>query len=146
MNLHPAIVHFPIALLYAAWLLYIVHMLKVDKRPWGFVAQCALIGGAVMLVASLLTGSMAEDNVAKGSAAAEVLSDHELGGYIVTWLTMMLAGWSGWRQSQWKRAELGGFIGLLTLLVALMTYSALLGGSLVYEHGIGVTLPAVIPS
>jgi uncharacterized membrane protein len=139
MPLHPVFVHFPIALLVAAWVLYILFFFRVAEKPWGFPAYIALLAGTVMLIPALISGSIAEELVEKNSPAHEVVSNHEIAGYVLAWLAVMLTGWASWRQKSWKRSEAGMFLGLLSLLVAILFYAGSLGGELVYQHGTGVT-------
>lgn len=139
MPLHPVFVHFPVALLVVAWVLYVLAFFKIQDKPWYFAAWCTLVAGSVMILPAILSGSQAEDAIPAESIAAEVVSNHEIAAYVVGWLAIMFTGWASWRQKRWHRAEAGLFLGLLFLLVALVTYTAMLGGELVYEHGIGVT-------
>lgn len=139
MPLHPVLIHFPIALLVAAWLLYILSFFRVADKPWGFSAYIALLGGTVMLIPALISGSVAEELVNPDSPAHEVASDHEIAGYVLAWLAVMLTGWASWRQNNWKQPEAGMFLGIITLLLALLFYAGMLGGELVYQHGAGVT-------
>lgn len=139
MPLHPVFVHFPIALLVAAWVLYILSFFRVADKPWSFSAFIALLAGTVMLIPTLVSGSIAEELVMEDSPAHEVVSNHEIAGYVLTWLAVMLTGWASWRQKSWKRPEAGMFLGLLSLMIAILFYAGSLGGDLVYQYGTGVT-------
>jgi uncharacterized membrane protein len=139
MPLHPALVHFPIAFLIAAWVLYILAFFQFGEKSWGFFAQIMLIAGTVMTIPALISGSIAEELVDPNSAAHSIAEDHELAGYILAWLSVMLTGWTALRQRRWKRAEAGMFLGLISLMVALLIYTSMMGGEMVYQHGVGVT-------
>lgn len=146
-NLHPAVVHLPIALLPAA-VLFDLMCLAAPTWTWldrGAAALYALAacgaGGAY------LAGESAEESLGPIPAAVRaVLRDHQhlarltlIACIVLALLRLALA----WRDRD--RPRIG--VGPLRLLVAAAALGAVLlladtadhGGALVYRHGVGVT-------
>lgn len=135
-NLHPAMVHLPIALLLAALVLEIAGL--VARKPWlnqaaGAVLVLAVLGGVV----AVATGLAAEDIV--GEAAHETMERHELSALITLGVAVLLLVWralAGWRLP----SGAGRIVYLVVLVVAvgLVGYTGHLGGKLVFRYGVGV--------
>ena len=143
-NFHPLFVHFPIALLMAAWVLTI---LGIAARREGLhrAATWNLVLGAVGAAIAAWTGL-------QGSATAkphnyeihELMDLHERLGISVAVGAALLVAWRALRRRAWpaQRAEQAGQTALLTIVVGLLAYGAYLGGRLVYEYGVGTNLGA----
>lgn len=141
MLFHPASVHIPIALLALAWGVQIGQFML--SEPWksqgNIVVSWCLVLGTVALLPSLLSGSLASEAVSKESTAYAIMERHEILAYVLIWLAGMLSGWRIWRFPRWSIGESIAFTCAMTFMVGLMTYSAWLGGTMVYEYGVGVT-------
>lgn len=137
MSLHPQTVHFPIALLIAAGVLYVLPFWKRDPlyERGGFLLH---IAGVVTLVLAILTGIQAEAEIVHTQAIHQLARNHELLGYAAIWLFGMMLVWRYLRQSAGSQVEKILFVCVFWALLGLMGYSAHLGGKMVYEEGAGV--------
>ena len=142
-NLHPALVHFPIALVPVAILADLLRLV-LRREEWLDRAATGLyVAAALGSLAALWAGERAADGLIAVPAAVQPLigrhSDwahyavYALGGLAVLRLTLIV----------WKPRSLG--VGLrLALLVpslaamGLLSYVADLGGALVFRHGVAV--------
>jgi len=147
-NLHPLIVHFPIALIFVILACdFIGFFMKRDfyLKIGSVITIFALVGG----LAALLSGILAEETVEKSIGSAhDLLERHELMGYMYIGV---LAAMAIFRFAIGKR--LFGRLGLIALLLSLIAsgivaYGGYLGGEMVYAHGVGVikTAPAFDPN
>jgi uncharacterized membrane protein len=136
-NIHPLLIHFPIALIIVVVAIDLVGLIAKREnllRMGSILTVVALAGGAV----SVLSGVIAEESVWHTEAAEELIERHELLGFIYLGLLALLTiirlagqkrllGPAGW-------ASL--FVGIVA--AAIVSYSAYLGGEMVYSHGTGV--------
>ncbi|MGX2040571.1 DUF2231 domain-containing protein [Methylocaldum sp. MU1018] len=136
-NLHPLIVHFPIAFLTGFFLLEL--MGAALKRPGlRHAASWMLYFGALGAIAAAAAGLVAEDTVPHGSAVHEVMEWHERLGLTIAGLSAALAVWR-----LLARERFSGMAGALHLLIGAIVltsivFAADLGGLMVYQHGVGV--------
>jgi len=146
--LHPAVVHFPIALLMVA-AVFDSACLVLRRYLWlDRAATALLIIGSVGLGAAYLTGLRAEKLAAPVTGAAQgVLAEHEslalitLGGAGAALLTKLLVTWLG-------RHDLRVQVGIFRLAALILIYGTVFvlaltayhGGQLVFDHGVGVSL------
>jgi uncharacterized membrane protein len=146
--LHPAVVHFPIALLICAAALEAV-CLVLRRFLWIDRAATALltIGGAT-LGAAYLTGERAADAASPIVGVAQgILADHEDLALLTLWVTaaaVILKVFVTWLGRDDLEVRLGIFR-LISLVVvfgsaAMVILTAYHGGQLVYDHGVGVNL------
>ncbi|MDH5681710.1 MAG: DUF2231 domain-containing protein [Spirochaetota bacterium] len=140
-NIHPAFVHYPIALLSVVLLFELLgRILKKDSilnASWG----CQILG-TISLIVTLITGWLAESDVPHNLASHELLEDHKGAQLIVTGIFLVLLIWKALQKDRFKNSA-GLFIVFIFLYgsaVSGMLYGAHLGGKLVYEHGVGTWL------
>ncbi|PAU80898.1 hypothetical protein CK501_04835 [Halovibrio salipaludis] len=138
-NWHPIWVHFPIALLSLATVLFLAG--RFAPEPFGpsltSAARWNLVIGVVLLVPTLLTGYWAYSSVAHDGAGHEAMQRHKL----AAWVT---AGWFvigaliAWLDRQ--RSAGGSALLLLVLIGGAVSVAATgyLGAENVYRHGLGV--------
>jgi uncharacterized membrane protein len=148
-NLHPAIVHFPIALLPAALLFDFVCLLRptwtwLDRGAAALYTLAAAGAGA-----AYYAGDHAADGLGRLAPAAQaVLSEHEdLAGWtvgvccVLALARLVLA----WREHDRPRIGAGLLRWLLLLgggaALVLLAATADHGGSLVYRHAVSVAKP-----
>ncbi len=137
-NIHPALVHFPIALVLTAALLDALAALwgKDSLRTAaGVLWILALVGGA----AAIGTGLWAQHTVFIPNALADdAIEDHETAGWITAGLVAAIALWRIVLRFDYPHGWLKE-IYLLLAAGAVVTagYTGYLGGELVYGHAIG---------
>ena len=139
--LHPALVHFPIALLYGAMILHAIHL-------WRHNWICRVVGMWLLGLAALssifasITGNWEltkAGEIGYPTAVIEMMSRHELMGNIVTWGSIIIC--IGWVSLFFKRMDDRRIdklaMAFLVLLVMIVSFTAYLGGQLVWVHGVG---------
>jgi uncharacterized membrane protein len=145
-NLHPAVVHFPIALLPAALLFDLVCLLRPTWTWLDRGAAALYVLAAAGAGAAFWAGDEAAESLGPlAPAARAVLEEHE---NLARWTLIALSALAllrlalAWREHDRPRISsgplrwillLGGF-GALTLLAATADH----GGSLVYQHGVAL--------
>ncbi|HEY8095387.1 MAG TPA: DUF2231 domain-containing protein [Methylobacter sp.] len=136
-NIHPLLVHFPIAFLSAFFVLDVVGTLA-KKQQWRNVAGWLLYLGTVAAVFTVTAGFIAAGSVAHGEEVHAIMERHEHFGVSVLSLATLL---SAWRLKSGGVIEGGAnsfFLILAALLCALMMLGADLGGLMVYKYGVAV--------
>ena len=140
-NVHPMLVHFPIALLCAAVVLDVVALLYRKKEGLRLGAVIVYVLGAVGAVASYLTGKDAADMFLLSGAANTALTDHADWGTATMWFFVIYAvvrvGVLWWdregKTAIWAPLLLIGAGGLF-----LVYETAEHGAEMVFRHGVGV--------
>jgi uncharacterized membrane protein len=139
--LHPAIVHFPIALSVVALLFELIAR-HPRARSMGTAAGVLLVLAAIGSVVAVLTGNAAHDEAVVPAAVAPLVAQHQQVGEIAMWLLLAVAvvrialAWRGW-----LRGWLGwGFLLALAGVTGLVGFNGYLGGRMVFDHGLG-TVP-----
>lgn len=145
-NIHPVLVHFPIAFLLGALL---VEALAVWRRreDWHRAAVVLLYLGALGAIAAAISGWLAEETVEHTTASHQIMELHQT---IMLWTTSLgvaLAGiaFFGGRYLETRRLQVFLLVGLL-VVASMLTVGADRGGQLVYQYGTGVQKPAPTPT
>ncbi len=150
MNIHPAFVHFPIALLIVYAVLECIRPRYVmQRRSWHDIKAAFVIIGTLSAFAALSTGEMAEELVDRSKH--QLVEIHSLFASISTWIFAVLAvaylislltehlpvlGAQSW----WKTFSVAGrfverwYIAMTLALLGIicLTITGALGGALVY--------------
>jgi uncharacterized membrane protein len=135
---HPACVHFPIVLLTLGGL----------WEAWGqFTArESAIRGGGLLtllgtlsVLPTLVTGYLAANSVAIPAEARTVFDRHELNGWLVLGVFVLLLFWKAWHRGVVPESQRKPYALLQLVGVGLVVVSAVLGGELVYTHGVGTS-------
>ena len=141
LPLHPAIVHFPIALITTA---LILHGIQLWKPNWlGRVVGLWLMGLATIFsIAAVLSGKKEAAKAGEIGYPTETLifiERHETIGNIVVWgLILFFIGWIYLFLKYKNDIRLDRLaLAFLLLLFMIVTLSAYTGGQLVYIHGVG---------
>lgn len=140
-NVHPLVVHFPIAFLVAAAAAELACVVA-RRPPAEALARWLLYLGALTAVAASATGWLAAGSAAPVAAARAALDEHRLLTFLTTGAA---AGLAFWRLSAARR---GGprprplFTAAMVGLAVLLFAAAREGGELVHEHGVGTRLTA----
>lgn len=136
-NLHPLIVHYPIALLTAFFLLELV---GVTLRREGVrqAASWTLYLGALGAIMAVAAGLIAEDTVPHGEAVHEIMEWHGRLGISVATLSLILAVWRIAARTNFSLMAKSLYLYLAAIMVICMFIGADLGGLMVYQYGVGV--------
>ena len=140
-NLHPLLVHFPIALIMMAALFELLHRFTRDTRYDRFALWLLCFAGLSAAFAAA-SGWIAEQTVAPVAAAHGILENHMKVGYLVLSLAAVLIAWRV--ATDRRRGPRPRWLFTLTLLglAGLVGFAAYEGGKLVYQHGLGTAITA----
>lgn len=136
-TLHPKIVHFPVAMLFLAGLLYLLHFFIRHQNLDRF-AFFLHAGGVAATVAAILSGNYAEADIVQTEAIHEIVEEHEFLGMLTAWAFGLLLVWAYLRQKTKVLLEKIAFTGIFVVGLGLLTIAAAHGGELVYDYGAGV--------
>ena len=139
-NWHPVFVHFTVALLFTATVLFWIGW-AVREWPLGAtiltVAHWTLWIGAGITVATVAAGFYAVNTVAHPDAAHAPMENHHNWGIWTAVLWWAIALWDGWQVKK-GRAIAVPFLAALLIAVGLLAVTAYKGGEVVYGYGAGV--------
>jgi len=139
-HIHAMVIHFPIALLFIAFLSEIIGLF-FKKTFFTTVAFYLLILGTFGTVVAYLSGDAAGEGMEEG-VLGKAIAMHEEAAWITLWLaigtTVIYSAIVLFEyQQKWTKAIV---IILFATLIGAITRTAYLGGQLVYKHGAGVEL------
>jgi len=145
-NLHPALAHFPVALLLTGFLFDVLStVLKKDSlRVSGW--WCLLVGG-LSLIAAIASGIYTENTVGHNDVSHTIMARHKQVEYMTVALFGILLVWRSLKQTMLPKTviQLILYYAIGVFAVGTMVYGANLGGRLVYEYGVGVVaVPQVV--
>ncbi|MGF1670057.1 MAG: DUF2231 domain-containing protein [Balneolaceae bacterium] len=139
-NIHPFIVHFPIALLVLA-VLFDAARLFFKHHEWLEKATLALYTtGSLGLIAAFLSGRKAVETVSVTGDAIPVVTSHEDWAlytliYFLVFTAIRFVTW-------WKQIEKGFLLPVLVIFALVGTgmlwHTGELGAKLVYKHGVAI--------
>lgn len=139
-NAHPIFVHFSIALLTVAALLFLLTAFAGD-RPWRHsletVANWNLWIGAAVSIATVAAGLQAAGTVAHDDLAHVAMENHKYWAFGTAGLFLLLALWNGWRVGGGRRPG-PLFVALMMVGLVGLAGTGLRGADLVFRHGLGV--------
>ncbi len=135
--IHPALVHFAVAFLIAGavcecWGLAARRESVVE---WGSRVLLFGLGSSLLAVVS---GYLAANTAEFPMSAQDLLVAHERTGLVLLAAVLISQFWKAWTGGKIQGGGRWFYMFLLLLVVALTIYSALLGGRMVYGHGVGV--------
>lgn len=131
-ELHPSLVHFPLTLLPAAVLSDLVGHLA-GNRVLREVGRRAMPLAAASAAVAAIAGLAAQEEVDADGDARDMLVTHR---NLNLTLGAIAAGMAVWRQR--RRRPTPAYLALGLVGLGAMSYTAYLGGHMVYEHGVGV--------
>ena len=137
-NMHPLVIHFPMAFLMGAALLYVAAwLLKRDR--FAHSAFVMLVLGALSLVVAVATGLYAEQGVMLSLSVREhLLQPHKTAMLATLAICMMLTIWAAVARPFPKKGR-RLFLFLLLVMIGVMTVGADFGGRMVYDYNAGGT-------
>ena len=141
-NVHPLVVHFPIALLFVGALVDAVALVVRQRHPWVRTSAVGLYAlGALGTAAAFLTGRDASDEADLPAQAITTLNAHADWALYLVWFATLYAALRV-AVLYWKpEVRLAVHLPLAVLGLAglvLVQQTAERGGRLVYEHGVAV--------
>jgi len=135
-NIHPLVVHFPIALWVGAALFYLLAWILRSDRL-GFAAFAVLILGTLGAAAAVGTGLYAEDGVMVSVSVREHLLDHHEDLMLTTLgVSLVLLVWASLARP-FPRKGRPFFILLFLILLGIMAVGADYGARMVYDYNAG---------
>ena len=135
-NIHPLLVHFPIALLSAAALMYWLGFLA-RRESWLWTGLWTLVLGALGAAAAVGSGLYAEPGVMLApSVKTALLANHKRIMIAVLILSALLALWAMAARPMPARGR-GVFLATLVVVLALIAKGADYGGRMVYDYNAG---------
>jgi uncharacterized membrane protein len=136
-NVHPLIVHYPIALLTAFFLLEVVGI-ALRREGLRQSASWMLYLGTLGAIIAVAAGLIAEGTVAHGEAVHEIMEWHGRLGIGVATLSLVLAVWRIVARTILSPMAKTLYLYLAAIMVICMFIGADLGGLMVYQYGVGV--------
>ena len=131
-EMHPALVHLPIALLPLAVGADMAGSVTGSDSVLSF-GQTAICIAAAGAVASAVTGLIAGEEVNVEGASQDMLITHRNLNFVAT---VVATGMAIWRVNHRKPSA--AYLGIGAAGVGILAYTAYLGGRLVYGVGVGV--------
>jgi len=134
---HPMFVHFPIALLVIAGIVALIDFLQPNYHLkkvilWDLVA--GTIGACIAVLSGLRDASVIPHN----ETIHAILEVHEDFGKAILILSTVLSIWFLIRQLKMKKIENLIFVLIIWFGMAMIGYTAYLGGKMVYDNGAGI--------
>lgn len=148
-NIHPAVVHFPIALLPVAVILDLLLMGLEQQRGWLERAAASLyVGAALGCGAAFWAGRQAVDALPPLAPSVQLyVNQHADSALYVLWLVGVLsvarAALTIVDPKANRRVPRAALLLVALVAVGLVFRTADLGGALVYQHGVGVAATMV---
>ncbi|MGD0483921.1 MAG: DUF2231 domain-containing protein [Gemmatimonadales bacterium] len=141
-RLHSALNDLPPALLPMAVLFDLLgaFLKRESLKAAGF---WTLLAGVLGTGGAIVTGLLAEDATPHGAEAHAIMETHETLAFIVLGLFAILAIWRLMRKGVWSEKEQPVALTAGVIGVALIVVTAMFGGRLVFEHGVGIPTPAL---
>lgn len=136
-ELHAALNDLPVALLLAS-VLFDWAGSASKKDSLKSAAYWCLVLGVAGAILAVLSGLFAEGWVEHGGDTHLFIEQHETFAITATVFFAALAGWRIFRRDRLAGTERSIYLGISTLGVALLMWVAHLGGSLVFQQGLGV--------
>lgn len=137
IKLHPAIVHFPVALISVAAIFALLSLFR-NKDLFKKIAFWNLLIGTIGALAAVLSGLMELKQLVHDDTIHTILEKHEFTGFAILILSITLLTWSWIRKNKFGQKEYTAWVLFLVLGLVMVTYQGYLGGRMVFEKGAGV--------
>ncbi len=138
-NIHPLIVHFPIALFSTFLLLEIISMMRRSERVF-HAASWTLFMGVIFAGIAILLGMQAARTVPHGGIIHSVIDKHQSYATAASAIALILSLWRLIASERLVTLALPRWIHLFlaVIMVVLIFLTADLGGLMVFKFGVGV--------
>lgn len=145
MNIHPMVVHFPIALLNAFFLMELLGYF-LRKNELKIAATWMLYLGTLGALAAVAAGFRAASGVPHSHEIHQIMTSHMYYGISVLALSISLSFWRiAGKGLQSKKGQAASLFTALVMIV-IMAFGADLGGLMVYKYGVAVkAVPQAAP-
>jgi uncharacterized membrane protein len=134
---HPAIVHFPVALISIAALFALISLF-VKRDLFKEVAFWTLLVGVIGAIGAVITGLIEEQNLVHTEEIHKLLTKHRFNGIGILILAFALLTWLWVRKRKFGKSEYTIWTLFLVIGTAAILYQGWLGGRMVFEQGAGV--------
>jgi len=136
-NIHPLVVHFPIALLTMALVFDLLGAYS-EKREFERVGWWGMVAGVLGLAAAILSGLRAESAMEMEQSVIGTFEQHEQTAFVVAGIFCGLLFWRMGTGTLLPQRFRTIFLSLYLFGTLLMWLGAWYGGILVYHYGLGV--------
>jgi len=131
-EIHPMLVHYPLALLPTAVGADLLARATGSERL-ADVGRTLMPFAAASAAVAAVAGIVAQEEVQADAEAQTLLVTHRNLNLSLVSMATALAAW------RWRQKQAGtGYLALALAGLGVMGYSAYLGGKMVYDHGLGV--------
>jgi len=137
VNVHPLLVHFPIAFLFG-FVLTDIYGILFKKKDARRLASGLLYLGAVGAVMTAAAGLFAAATVPHGARVHEIMEWHEKAGLTVAGLSVAMALWRRFGGIPVAAMSQTLSVFLTIILAVVLFLGADMGGMMVYKHGVAV--------
>lgn len=144
--LHPVIVHFAIALLSVAVICDFLYLVSKKDNFWQ-IANYLIVAGTLSAIGAVLTGTQAFKLIEVNPNIEHLVNSHRSSGQMAMWMFIALTGlrflFIKLQLFQKPLKWLYYILSLIALVFLLRT--GLLGGEMVYIHGVGIHKTEPVP-
>jgi uncharacterized membrane protein len=138
-ELHPFVLHFAVGLLLMAPLCDVLGLL-LRREPLLWAGRWNTLIGALAVVLSVFTGLGAEATLGPHSAAGDALLHlHRALGFVLLLIWLPVAAWRGFSRFPLPVRARTLYLAAAISGAAVLTVQTVLGGALVYRHGVGLS-------
>jgi uncharacterized membrane protein len=142
-NLHPLLVHYPMAFLSGAAVIYLISW-AARRELWAWTGLWMLALGTIGAALAVWTGLRAGESVMLANVVRDrILVHHKHYMLAVLGLSVMLSAWALTARPMPRRGRLV-FLTMLLVMVALIVKGADFGAWMVYGYNAGGSLPQPI--
>ena len=135
-NVHPAFVHFPIALFPSALLLYGLGTV-LKRQSWLVAGRACLYLAAASTLIAIVTGWQAQASFPHHERIHHMMMNHRHIAVVIGVLAAHLVAWSFWHRAQRPNGAYG-FLGVLAFTTYAVLQNGDLGSRMVYLEGAAV--------
>jgi len=144
-NIHPMVVHFPIALLGSFVAMEFLGLFTGSDGVRG-AASWMLYLGAAGALAAVVAGLHAAATVEHTAEVHAIIERHEGFGITVLVLAAALSVWRLIVRARFSARARAVHLIVAVIMAGMMALGADLGGLMVYGHGVGVKAPPAAPA